>query len=69
MASIAGTDVFLCGVFMMFCVDFPVKKVIWLLVARSEAVMDKWMAAINAQIHENFVNKYNIPADNYRSQG
>lgn len=31
--------------------------------------MEKWMTAINAHIHGQFVKLYNVPEDNYRSQG
>ena len=31
--------------------------------------MNKWMTAINAQIHRLFIKQYNVPADNYQSRG
>lgn len=31
--------------------------------------MEKWMTAINAQIHVLFIKLHNVPEDNYWSQG
>eukprot|EP00903_Cladosiphon_okamuranus_P011132 g10508.t1 len=41
----------------------------WILLAKNEASMEKWMTAINARIHGMFIKLYNVPEDNYRSQG
>lgn len=41
----------------------------WVLLAKDEASMQRWMTAINAQIHRMFIKRYNVPEDNYRSQG
>ena len=31
--------------------------------------MDKWMTAVNAEVHSLFIKMYNVPEDNYWSQG
>lgn len=44
-------------------------KVVWFLLGKDEASMNKWMTAINAQIHSLFIKMYNVPDDDYWSQG
>ncbi|CAM9467577.1 unnamed protein product, partial [Ectocarpus fasciculatus] len=41
----------------------------WFLMARDLASMTEWMTAINAEIHRLFVKLYDVPEDNYWSQG
>eukprot|EP00752_Nemacystus_decipiens_P009414 g8417.t1 len=50
-----------------FCVRTG--EVVWFLLGKDEASMNKWMTAINAQIHGLFIKLYNVPEDNYWSQG
>lgn len=45
------------------------EQAVWFLLAKDEASMNKWMTAINAQIHSLFIKLYNVPEDNYWSQG
>ncbi|CAM9166452.1 unnamed protein product [Ascophyllum nodosum] len=47
----------------------PREEEVWFLLAKDEASMNKWMTAINAQIHRLFIKQYNVPADNYQSRG
>lgn len=44
-------------------------QAVWFLLAKDEASMNKWMTAVNAQIHGLFIKLYNVPEDNYWSQG
>lgn len=41
----------------------------WILLAKDEDSMEKWMTTINAVIHGLFIKRYNVPEDNYLSQG
>ncbi|CAN0100971.1 unnamed protein product [Scytosiphon promiscuus] len=41
----------------------------WFVLAKDENSMNRWMTAINAQIHGLFIKMYNVPEDNYWSQG
>lgn len=41
----------------------------WILLAKDEDSMEKWITAINAVIHGLFTKRYNVPEDNYDSQG
>ncbi|CAM9178970.1 unnamed protein product, partial [Hapterophycus canaliculatus] len=41
----------------------------WFVLAKDENSMNRWMTAINAQIHGLFIKMYNVPDDNYWSQG
>ncbi|CAM9593360.1 unnamed protein product [Ectocarpus sp. 6 AP-2014] len=41
----------------------------WLLLARSKKEMKAWMGAITDQIHALFIREYNVPGDDYHSQG
>ncbi|CAB1099722.1 unnamed protein product [Ectocarpus sp. CCAP 1310/34] len=41
----------------------------WLLLARSKNEMKAWMGAIKDQIHALFIREYNVPGDDYQSQG
>eukprot|EP00903_Cladosiphon_okamuranus_P006607 g6454.t1 len=50
-----------------FCVRTG--EMVWFLLGKDEASMNKWMTAINAQIHGLFIKLYNVPEDNYWSQG
>lgn len=45
------------------------RQAVWFLLAKDEASMNKWMTAVNAQIHGLFIKLYNVPEDNYWSQG
>lgn len=49
--------------------DFLIQKVAWFLMAESLPSMEKWMTAINAEVHDLFVKMYDVPEDNYWSQG
>lgn len=44
-------------------------KVAWFLMAADHPTMEKWMTAINAEIHDLFINMYNVPEDNFWSEG
>lgn len=44
-------------------------KVAWFLMAGDVQSMDKWMMAVNAEVHNLFIKMYNVPEDNYWSQG
>lgn len=50
-------------------VSVALSQVVWFLLGKDEASMNKWMTAINAQIHGLFIKLYNVPEDNYWSQG
>ncbi|CAM9932796.1 unnamed protein product [Scytosiphon promiscuus] len=50
-----------------FCVQSGKEK--WVLLAKDEPSMQRWMTAINGQIHRMFIKRYNVPEDNYWSQG
>lgn len=39
------------------------------MLAPTAADMKRWMAAINAQINALFIRQYDVPEDDYRSQG
>lgn len=41
----------------------------WILLARSKTEMEDWMDAISDQIHALFIRQYNVPGDDYWSQG
>ncbi|CBJ30507.1 conserved unknown protein [Ectocarpus siliculosus] len=50
-----------------FCVRTG--EAVWFLLGKDELALNKWMTAINAQIHGLFIKLYNVPEDNYWSQG
>ncbi|CAM9142326.1 unnamed protein product [Ectocarpus sp. 6 AP-2014] len=50
-----------------FCVRTG--EAVWFLLGKDEPALNKWMTAINAQIHGLFIKLYNVPEDNYWSQG
>ncbi|CAM9144262.1 unnamed protein product [Ectocarpus sp. 12 AP-2014] len=50
-----------------FCVRTG--EAVWFLLGKDEQALNKWMTAINAQIHGLFIKLYNVPEDNYWSQG
>lgn len=58
-------------VFLCFLSSFFVCKhqTEWILLARSKTEMEDWMDAINDQIHALFIRQYNVPEDDYWSQG
>lgn len=41
----------------------------WFLLAKDERSMNRWMTAINSQIHGLFVKLHDIPEDDYQGQG
>lgn len=47
----------------------PREEEVWFLLGKDEVSMNRWMTAINAQIHGLFIKLYNVPDDNYWSQG
>ncbi|CAM9355556.1 unnamed protein product [Discosporangium mesarthrocarpum] len=50
-----------------FCVRTG--DMVWFLLAKDENSMNKWMTAINAQIHGIFMKNYVKPEDNYWKEG
>lgn len=42
---------------------------LWTIMAKDVPTVDRWMKAINGQIHSIFVKQYNVPEDNYTSMG
>lgn len=44
-------------------------KTAWFLQAKNNARMSEWMTAVNAHVHWLFTKRYNVPEDNYWSQG
>lgn len=55
--------------FKGFVIHFAIMQEVWFLLSKDEASMNRWMTAINAQIHGLFIKQYNVPQDNYWSQG
>lgn len=46
-----------------------IEQMEWLILTRSKGEMEEWMEVINEQIHALFIRQYNVPEDDYRSQG
>lgn len=46
-----------------------ISQEVWFLMAADNDTMDSWMSSINTVIIDLFRNMYNVPEDNYWSQG
>eukprot|EP00903_Cladosiphon_okamuranus_P006316 g6191.t2 len=51
------------------CFSVSTGKVVWFLMAEDHKQMNKWMQAVHAEVHSIFIKTYNVPDDNFWSQG